>query len=419
MLMLKSKELREKRAKLVADSRALLDKPELTAEIRTQVEQLDKDIEQANKDIELYEKQEQRERELATKGKAIIEGEGSEDKAEARKKEIEKEVREYTEAFRAYMVGGLENCSPEQRSALKKGYRDEKRGEQRAQTITTTGGGYLIPQGFQAELEKTLLQFGGVRQASRILVTGSGNPLPWPTVDDTGNTGEDSAINTNASEEDVVFGQKTLNAYKMDSGLVLVPTELFEDSAINIDETLGELLGERLGRRQNSKYTTGSGAGDFQGCVTASTLGITSAVSATMSADDLIDLQHKVDPAYRVSPKCRFMMNDDTQRQIRHFKDSNGRYLLDYSTLPGEFSKLLGYDVITNQQMAVVAASAIVALFGDFSKFVIRDVRGIVVRRLNELYAQADQIGFIAWYRGDSRFVCTSTKALVNYTLHA
>ena len=87
--------------------------------------------------------------------------------------------------------------------------------EERAQSVgTDSAGGYLVPQGFQAELEKTLLAYGGVRRVARSGRTASGNDLPWPTVDDTGNAGVLLAENAAISETAVTFGSKTFGAYK-------------------------------------------------------------------------------------------------------------------------------------------------------------------------------------------------------------
>ena len=420
MLMLKSKELREQRAKLIADSRALLDKDkEFTPENRAAVEKMDKDIDQATKDIELYERQEQRERELATQAAPIVPG-VEDSKVEDRKKQVEAETRKYSEAFEVYFRQGPENLTAEQRSILKAGFQPDP-DKKKAAPRPSPPRAAVTPsrKASRPSLERALLQFGGVRQAARILQTSSGNVIPWPTVDDTANTGEDSTINTAASGQDITFGSVSLNAYKMDSGIILVPTELLEDTGIPLDGDIGSMIGERLGRRQNAKQTTGAGTGTFQGVTVGATAALTTTSPTAIAADELITFQHKVDPAYRSNPKCAWMMNDDTVRLIRQLKDSNNRYLLDYSTLPGMFTTLLGFKVITNQQMATVAATNISVLFGDFGKFIVRDVRGIVVRRLNELYATADQVAYIAWYRGDSRLVCASTKALVSLTQHA
>jgi HK97 family phage major capsid protein len=115
----------------------------------------------------------------------------------AEKAQLEAKVND---AFDAYLRFGMEGLEPEERQImnahLARHRRVDERRSARAQTVTTSGGGYLIPQGFSDQLEKNMKAFGGVEQACRRLHTETGNTLPWPTVDDTGNTGRLLAINT-------------------------------------------------------------------------------------------------------------------------------------------------------------------------------------------------------------------------------
>jgi HK97 family phage major capsid protein len=46
--------------------------------------------------------------------------------------------------------------------------------------------------------------------------------------------------------------------------------------------------------------------------------------------------------------------------------------------------------------------------FGDFSKFIVRDVMQITLLRLVELYAGSGQVGFVAFSRHDSRGINTA-----------
>jgi HK97 family phage major capsid protein len=410
MLKLKSKELREQRAKLIADSREALNGKELTAEVRTKLDKMNADIDQITADITLYEKQENRERELATEQRAIVPGTDATVEVEARKAEKAAHEKRYADVFFKYLATGTENLSPEERSILRQGMIAENR----AQTVTTTGGGYAIPQGFMGEVEKAQKYFLGVTPYARIMNTSGGNPLPWPTVDDTANSGEDKAINTAAGAQDVVFGQKTLGAYKIGSGMITVPTELFEDESVNLNSILAEIMGERLGRRRSLKYTTGVGTTDFTGVVVgASDSGLTFAGVAAITTDELITLQHKVDKAYRNNPGCIWQMNDDTVRYVRQLKDGQSRYILDPALQADGIDKLLGKPLISNNDMATLATGNKTVVFGDHGKFAIRNVRNIIVRRLDERFADADQVGFVAWYRGDSQVVSASTKALV------
>jgi HK97 family phage major capsid protein len=49
-------------------------------------------------------------------------------------------------------------------------------------------------------------------------------------------------------------------------------------------------------------------------------------------------------------------------------------------------------------------------LYGDFSKYVVRDVREVRLLRLNELYAQTDQVGFVSFMRTDGNLLDAGTK---------
>jgi HK97 family phage major capsid protein len=411
---MKSIELRKQYAKLIADQRALLNSKkaeELTTEDRTAIDKMDSDIDQLHNDIQRVEKLEERERELATKADPIV---GDGDTLEVRKQSIEKEAAEYRDAFYSYLHYGSEELTPDQRKILKRGFREDPKDKRTSQTVgTNTAGGYLVPQGFMAELERAQLQFGGVRKVARILKTQAGNAIPWPTSDDTGNTGADSTEAVATSEQAIVFGSKTLNAYKIDSGIVKVSTELFEDSVLNLDEIVGSMVGERLGRRQSVKHTTGAGTTTFEGITIGASLGGTFAGVAAITADELFDVEASVDPAYREDPSCGWMFNDTVRKLIRKLKDSQNRYLFEPNITKGAPDTLLGYPINLNQQMPAPTTGLRSVVFGAMNRMIVRDVRGVVIKRLNELYAESDQVGFIGWYRGDSKVVIANAKTLV------
>jgi HK97 family phage major capsid protein len=102
--------------------------------------------------------------------------------------------------------------------------------------VVTSGAGVeTIPEGFMAELERRRLEFAHVRQVCRVVFTASGNPMPWPKVDDTSNSGvkldEATTIGTSV---DPTFSAVTFNAYKYSSKPVFISQELLEDSAFNL-----------------------------------------------------------------------------------------------------------------------------------------------------------------------------------------
>ena len=109
--------------------------------------------------------------------------------------------------------------------------------------------------------------------------------------------------------------------------------------------------------------------------MTASTAGKVAAGVAAITSDEIIDLIHSVDPAYRMSPRTAFMLNDQTLAAVRKLKDGDGNYLWQMGNIQnGVPQSLLGYSVRINQAMDSLAASKKVMLFGDFGKYFVRKV---------------------------------------------
>jgi HK97 family phage major capsid protein len=83
--------------------------------------------------------------------------------------------------------------------------------------------------------------------------------------------------------------------------------------------------------------------------------------------------------------------------------DSQNRPLWQPSLQAGVADTLLGYGLVVNNDMPVPAANAKSVLFGDFQRgYVIRDVVGVQVRRLDERYADFLQVGWFAYARSDA-----------------
>lgn len=278
--------------------------------------------------------------------------------------------------------------------------------EIRATMSTTTGseGGFSVQTEVASRLIDALKAFGGMREASTVLRTSMGNDMSFPTSDGTSEVGELIAQNTTATAADPTFGTVALNVYKFSSKIVAVPFELLQDSEIDIAAFVEKRLVQRLGRVTNTFFTTGTGTSQPRGVVTGAGAGKTGTTGQTTSIifDDLVDLVHSVDPAYRGNG-CRFMMNDASLRNIRKLKDSQGRpiFLPGYDGLGAAMQdSILGYDVTVNQDVAVMAANAKSVLFGDFSLYTIRDVMAAQLFRFEDsAYAKLGQVGFLMWMR--------------------
>ena len=279
----------------------------------------------------------------------------------------------YRKAFFSMIAnGGVEGLDSEVRNVL-------RQSEVRAQTAgTNSAGGFTVPTELASFIDKAMIATGPMYNSDLFTVinTTGGNPFNIPTVNDTAVTAEahtEGGTVTDDAGKDVTFAQKSLGAFAFDTEWVRWSYELANDSIFNVESLLGELLGERLGRIANSKLTTGSGSSDVEGIVTNSALGVTAAAVAAVTADEIIDLIHSVDPAYRASPSTAIMMNDSTLSAVRKLKDGNGNYLWQMGNYQaGVPQNLLGYNVVVNQAMDSLATAKKVMLFGDMSKFYVR-----------------------------------------------
>jgi len=292
-------------------------------------------------------------------------------------------------------------------------YHEEERAMAGPQS-TTSVGGYAIQDEAMREVEIALLQFGGVRQNSTILRTATGGPLPIPTVNDTTNVGAIIGEGVTVGTQDAAFGQLVLDAWKYTSKSVLVSVELMQDSSVNLPQMLGRLLGERLGRIQNTHFTTGTGTGQPNGVVTAATFAqATTGNTTAITFANLIALYHAVDPAYR--NQAKFMMNDNSISKIKLMTDSQGRPLW----LPGLVDRapdtILGSPYVINQDMSSMTISGKSILFGDFSKYLIRDVLDFTLLRLDERFAEFLQVAFLAFMRSDGDLLNAGTVPLRGY----
>lgn len=284
------------------------------------------------------------------------------------------------------------------------------------QNVTTVGdGGYLVPEGFVANLEAAMLAFGGVLNHADVLRTNSGNDLPWPMMNDTGNTGALLAEDAEATKLDLAFTSKTYSAYKYTSRLILVSQELLEDSAINIPNIVGAAAGERLGRALNTAATTGTGSSQPGGIVTGAAAGVTAAGVAAITTDEVKNLKRACDVAYR--PNAKWMFHDDVAGYLMKLKDGQSNYIWEENYRSGDPAQLLGHDVVINNDMSsTITASDITVLFGDISKHKVRMVNDVRLYRMSERYREFDQDGFVAFMRFDSGVLNAGGNPIVKLT---
>ena len=322
---------------------------------------------------------------------------------------VDNGVMDYREAF-FEMVKSGGDTSAEVRNVLAAGHP-----EHRAQLAgTDSAGGHFVPTTLAEQIEISMVATGPMYDGNVVTVmnTESGNSFDLPTIDDTGKTAEahtEGGAVTDDGGKDVVIGKKTVGAYSFDTEWLRWSRELAQDSIHNMEPLLGGLLGERLGRLANSKLTIGSGSSDVEGIATAAGTGLTAVSATAIAFEEIMELEHSVNSAYRRGPKVGFMMNDATLLAIRKLKDGDGNFLWQQGNVAaGIPNTISGRPYWINDDMAGIATGNTSMLFGDFSKYYTRKVQSPLLMVAKERFAP--DYGILGYMRIDG--VLTNAAAV-------
>lgn len=323
-----------------------------------------------------------------------------------------KDTPEYREVFEKVVLRGFNSLSNTEVAVF-----DERNTQTRgtaAQTTQTDAlGGFSVPKIYDTNLIKVLKSFSGIMQAGSIFNTATGVDMLMAKSDQTSEKG--AIIGEGATDiiQDFSLGQVSVGSKIFTSRVIKVSKQLLLDSFLNFEREVIDIAAMRIARYAEEVFTLGGGG--VTGLIPALSTGHTSTLTDGVSYDDLIELQHSVDPAYRNSARCGYMFNDSTLKAVRKLKDSEGRPLWQPSLVSSEPSLFAGKPYFINQEMADLATGAKAIAFGDFSKFRIRVVNDRELVVLREKYALERQIGFNIFQRMDAVLTDdTAIKVMVN-----
>jgi HK97 family phage major capsid protein len=320
---------------------------------------------------------------------------------------------EHRDVLKKWMMNG--ELSPEERSVLG----SEQRGTSTQISSTTTLGGYAMPEDWANDLEKTMLWYGGALEACGISLRSSGGgDFHYPTLNDTSNKAVIIGQGSGDTVKDLTLGEKIWKAWSYTTGLIKWSIESFDDLNFNIEAETRAIFAERMGRGLNYDFTLGTDTTMPLGLVTGASSGKTAASASAITRNELVDLIHSVDPAYRKGPKVAFMFNDSTLSYIKKlaFGDSDDRPLWQNSIREGEPDRIEGFKYFINQDMASIATGNKTILFGDFDKYKIRQIGNYIFAKSAERYFEERAVAYSLFARFDGRYLNTSA---VKYLVQA
>ncbi len=388
--MSKILEMRQKRADLWDKAKAFLDEHEgengvMSAEDTAEYERMEQEVSDMGHAIERMERAEQLDREMNEAANPVLVGQ-PERSAPAADNKRGTASDAYKKAFWNSIRGRM---NYDVRNALQVG--------------ELTEGGYTVPDEFENQLIEALQEENIMRGLVHVISTSSGDrKIPLVT-----NYGSASWIEEEAQipESDVAFNQITLGAHKLATA-IRISQELLNDSAFDLASFIAHEFQRRAGAAEEEAILSGDGSHKPIGLLHATLgaqVGVTTASTTAITADELIDLQHSLKSGYR--RKAAFIMNDACIKAIRKLKDGQGQYLWQPSIREGVPDMILNTRVYMSNYMPLVEAGNKVVLYGDYSYYWLADRAGRTLQRLNELYAMTDQVGFKLTERLDGRLI--------------
>jgi HK97 family phage major capsid protein len=188
---------------------------------------------------------------------------------------------------------------------------------------------------------------------------------------------------------------------------IKISKSLIGKSALPIEDIVRQRLAYKFGITEEKAYMTGNGTGKPLGIFVASSDGIPTSrdvsdgnTTAAITFDGLINAKFSLKEQYL--RRSNWLFHRDAIKMLAKIKDEEGRYVWIASVVAGQPDQLLGRSFNMSEYAPnTFTAGQYVGAIGDFSFYWIVDALDLQIQRLVELYAETNQIGFIARKEGD------------------
>jgi len=372
---------------------AKLAKGESVTELDAKMAKIERDVNvfvKAKKDIE-FELEAQKERIEEIESKARQPGMTSQEKSKA----------EYKDAFIGWMR--KQGQSPEHEAKMSDLMKKDI-------TIgTPSAGGYGVPEEISRQIEVLERKFSPVRDLVKVVRTGTSDYKELVSIGNTttsgwiGETGTRSATATPQLRE-VTPTHGELYAYPQVSEWSL------DDVFFNVEEWLTTSIAEDFAIAESTAILTGNASSKPTGMLNTAPTAVADNASPMRAAavyqfiangaspltslqpDKLIDLIYTLNSRYRSG--ATWTMNSSTTGVVRKLKDTQNQYLWQPGLQAGEPDRLLGYPVVTWEQMADIAGNSHPVAFGNFKRgYLLVDRVGLRITRDN-----VTNVGYVRFY---------------------
>lgn len=390
------KELHEQRMKAVNDMRALTDK--------AAAEKRDLTNEELAQHSTLFAEQERLQNLMTAEQRTIDLARQEAEKRgqdEANKREAPQAsgkphgTAEYRAAFGSFLTGGMSGLTADEVRALSAG-------------VGSQGGYTIMPEQLSTELLKAVDDIVAIRRLATVIRVTQGASLGVVSLDaDPADADWTTEAGIGSEDTTMAMGKRKMVPNPMGK-LLKVSNDLLRaagagKTSLPIEQLVRDRLAYKFAIPQEKAFMTGTGVGQPLGLFTAHADGIPTSrdyvggnSSTAIVFDALRGARYQVKDQYRA--RARWLFHRSAIENIAKLREGSGtgQYLWEPSNRVGEPDRLLGNEVISSEYVPNTFTTGLyVGMFGDFSYYWIADEMDLQIQRLVELYAAANQTGFI------------------------
>lgn len=265
-------------------------------------------------------------------------------------------------------------------------------------------GGVWVTGQMMTTVIKRLFETSPIRSIAEV-ITITTDSVTWPNDTNDGTSGGWVGETATRGETNTPqVGDQTIYVREQ-FAMPIVTQKLLDMATVNVEQWLAMKIADKLARTENTAFVSGDGIAKPRGFLDYKTAALTTDDSArvwgilqyvasgaagafpTLSdgasdPDRLIDLVAKLNPAYRAG--ASWVMSRATEAAIRKLKDGDGNYFIGTITNAAVGFQLLGFPIVTAEDMPALASDSYSVAFGNFREgYQIVDGRGIRVLRDN------------------------------------
>ncbi len=407
-------ELRQKRAKLIHDAREILKKAddenrELTAEERGNYDTAFGDATKLKDTIDVEERQLAAELDLERSIDPNPPKPGSDgDGGGNPKKEVrQRATPEYRAVFDHFLGSGLRSLGPEEIRAI--------------QADDDVKAGFLVAdEQFMGGLIKFLDDAVHIRQVANVLpMLTTAKSLGVPTLDtdisDSDWTGE---ITTVSEDTSLATGKREFTPSLL-SKLAKVSQKLLRLTSGGASSLVLDRLGYKFSVTQEKAFQTGTGANQPLGVFTASDNGVptsrdvsTGNTTSAFTADNLRRVKMSLKDGHR--KVAQWLFHTDSILMLSLLKYGDGKYIWSEGLRVGEPDRLLNLPIMESVFAPNTFTTGLyVGILANWQYYWIVDALDMQIQRLDEKYAETNQVGFIGRMESDGMPVLAEAFARV------